>query len=84
MTEAQSENPIKKKRKGKSHSLCFEYILASMMTFCLYVAAYSPLYKDMNQVTDRIVDDAMAFDPSGIIKGSGSQSGSIDKNFHIA
>jgi len=54
------------------------------MTFCLYVATYSPLYKDMNQVMDRIVDDSMAFDPSGIIKGTGSMSGSIDKNFHIA
>ena len=55
-----------------------------MMTFCLYVATYSPLYKDMNQVMDRIVDDSMAFDSSGIIKGTGSMSGSIDKNFHIA
>jgi len=38
----------------------------------------------MHQVTDRIVDDSMAFDPSGITRGTGSQSGSIDKNFHIA
>lgn len=44
----------------------------------------SPMYHDLQVITERLTDDSMTFEPDGIISGTGAQSGSIDKNFHIA